>query len=125
MPFFHNATETTLRFEIDDERYAVPPGAQCEIPRKFAWVPAARGLPLTAGAAPTEGAQTVEPTVVSPSRPVYPPGVEVGPVRDQDDDEDGSDEEPSGETSESVDSAVADLERQGVAVPGRSRRSRG
>lgn len=134
MPDFHNATDKTLKFEIDGERYCVGPGQQCEVPRKFVYVIKERGLPLTRGA--IDGADEVEPQRVRVAEPKLPPGVESGPARDaEDDDDDDSDEDTTDPAGDAIDEPpaahaqdddaadpVADAARklaaQGVQLPG-------
>jgi len=46
MPFFRSTATVPITFEIGDYAYAVPPEGVCEIDRRYAYVPKARGLPL-------------------------------------------------------------------------------
>lgn len=118
MPTYTNASAQHLSFDIGDEHYEVPPGAACEIPKLMTYVIASRGLPLTRGAA--ADAEVVESTEAHAPPMRLPAGVETGPARDAEDDEPGDAEGAEGAAA--VDAAVAGLERQGVAVPGRKAR---
>lgn len=147
--YFRNDTTRTLDFDVEGERFVVPPGGGCEIPRRLAYVIASRGLPLTkledGDALP--GA-LVEPTRVAarPNRP--PPGVHTGRVRPEeltentdamfgveDDETDGepgveSSELPAADVAEESDGAAAvaaavkDLEAQGATLPKGRKRGR-
>lgn len=46
MPFFRSTSPVPITFDAGDQRYVVPPGAICEIDRRYAYVPQARRLPL-------------------------------------------------------------------------------
>lgn len=82
MGTYHNATPHTLSFDLGDERYTVPPGAECEIPRRLEYAISRRGLPLTPGSHPSGAAPRVEATDIPRGRaPVMPPGVENGPPK--------------------------------------------
>jgi len=120
MGTFRNPTAHTLRFDIGSDRYEVPPGAECEIPRALEYVPAARGLPLVKVPAPTPGAPRVEPVEVPRPRVVVPAGVEAGAVlraRAEAEDDDGA--EPDAAPASEAVVAVADrLAAAGVALPG-------
>jgi hypothetical protein len=132
MGTFHNPTAQVLRFDIDRDRYAVPPGAECEIPRALEYVPAARGLPLAKGPHPTPGAPRAEPTAVPRPGVRSPPGVEAGALAralpDDDDavpDDDGApdpaaDAPPTASVAEAADALVA----AGVVLPGVAKRRR-
>ena len=75
MPIYHNANPDQMTFELGGERYKLPSGAECEIPRNLEYCVAARGLALTKGRAPSADAPVVEPTPEVPARVVLPPGV--------------------------------------------------
>lgn len=47
MPFFRSTSPVPITFDAGDQRYVVPPGAICEVDRRYAYVVQARGLPLT------------------------------------------------------------------------------
>lgn len=123
MPIYHNANPDQMTFELGGERYKLPSGAECEIPRNLEYCVAARGLALTKGRAPSADAPVVEPTPEVPARVVLPPGVEVGPRRDGDDEDDaevaeGDDSAEAHEGAAAVDAAVSELAAAGVTVPG-------
>lgn len=139
MPIYHNPHEHDLVFEIGDERYTLPSGHECEIPRRLEYCVAARGLPLKKGRSGVDGAVEVESEIVEPTEPRLPAGIETGPRRDVDEDDEGEaddeedvDAETSGdgdaeETSDEespVADAVAALAAQGVKAPGKSKRGK-
>lgn len=109
MPIFKNISGSTLSFEVGKERFDVPPGESCEIPRALAYVVEARGLPLVRHA----GEATVEATDARPAPARLPPGVEnVGADPDED-------EPNEAEGAEGVDAALA---AQGVRASGAKKR---
>lgn len=110
-----NPTPETLRFEIGAERFEVPSGKACEVPRRLAYVIAARGLPLVRDGAGE--AEEVESTDARAPTPRLPPGVE-NVAGDPDEEEEGDDDEGGGED---VDKALA---AQGVAAPRKRGRSK-
>jgi hypothetical protein len=127
---FRSTVPHALAFDIAGQRYEVGPGPDgtVEIPDRFAYVPSARGLPI----APV-GAASLPPT--PPPAPaamtgmeVYelrggaPPLVESGVAGDEDDGADVGALDPDGEDQVTV--TVEELQRAGVAVPGRARRGR-
>jgi len=83
---YMNSTAKTLCFEIGSERFEVPPGKACEVPRRLAYVIERRGLPLVREGA--EQAENVEAVDVRLAPPRLPPGVENVAGDDEDDEDD-------------------------------------
>lgn len=46
MTLFRSTASTTISFDVGDTRYVVPPGAVCDLEKRYAYVPGARGLPI-------------------------------------------------------------------------------
>ncbi len=126
MPVYHNATSVPLSFEIAGHRFDVPPGAECEIDRTYAYVVKHRGLPLTKGRSPVAGALEVEPTREVVRTPPLPPGVETGPAREAADPDDAEDDQAGDGDAGSgpVADVAARLTAQGVTLPGTARATR-
>jgi hypothetical protein len=79
MPFFRSTATVPIAFEIGDYAYAVPPEGVCEIDRRYAYVPKARGLPLVEIERSAVGdAVVVEPKPVDRPAPRRVPGVISG-----------------------------------------------
>jgi len=72
---YHNPTGRPLSFEVAGDRYDVPPGGECDISPRLAFVVEARGLPLVQG---SQGGTRVEATIAPVIEPQLPPGVETG-----------------------------------------------
>jgi len=124
-----NHSTKGLDFELGGRRYKVPAGSEVEIPDHLDYCVPGRGLPLTPCAGKSETA--VRGEVVPPPAP---PAALRQPVTEADEVDDelasvvGEDapEEISEEDQSGLEKTVADLERQGVTLPGgRGRRRKG
>jgi hypothetical protein len=114
---FRNPTEHTLRFEIRDLVYEVPPGGECDVPPNLAYVVAARGLPLVEG---SQGGERVEATVAAPAVVRRLPGVEVGLGKGEADEEDAEDVEADDSPAVAqVEEAASKLRSSGVLPKGK------
>lgn len=134
MPFYRNdthlppnkeepATPRALTFDVGDEHFRVAPGEVCEISKRYEYVVASRGLPLKRVThEELAGARVVESTAAVQGRPrPAPAGVLVGEAareRTEDTDEDEGDDEHGPESAGSV---AAQLAKQGVRLPDRTR----
>lgn len=134
---FHNANPFPLEFRFGDEVYKVPPGAQCEIERRFVPLVAKRGLLLTEGPAPTP-APSVEPSPAprrNAFRPKYPDTTMTAVTREKfglleaegiDTTDPATDDGllDDAEPSEELDDAVAKLVKAGTLGAHRAKRRR-
>lgn len=98
MPLFRSTAAQSITFDAGEYRYTVPSGGVCEIDRRVAYVPRARGLPLE----PTErgdvkDAKIIEGVPVPPPRVTRVRGVASGSTVLQSDDGDDRVGEPISE----------------------------
>lgn len=99
MSTFHSIAKTEVSFELLGHRHTLGPGDELELPDSHDYLVQARGLPLTAGPSPVEGAkrarsERVAPVPVRPAPPLR--AVEEDAVdgeRDPDAPDDGADDE--------------------------------
>lgn len=89
MPFFRSIAAQPITFDAGDTRYIVPPGGVCELDRRVAYVPKARGLPLVAvERSDVRDEPVVDGAPVPPPRKVRVRGVASGETVLQSDDGD-------------------------------------
>jgi len=126
---FH-ADKVDVDFEIRGRRYRVPVGCEVEIPDEVAYVIASRGIQLAAGPSPEKGAQRVTSEVVAraPVSPLLRESLvskevaadELADASGEDPAAEGDEGEGDGESDDdAAQKTLAQLERQGIKVPGK------
>jgi hypothetical protein len=127
---FHSTHPRELIVEIASHRYRVAPGGEVDIPDHLAYVVQSRGLPLVPDPSSTapvatrrEPASVREPSIPDEELELIAAGLDPDEMREM-----GMLDEaptPKPDPSDAVDSVVADLEAQGIRLPGPKRSRRG
>jgi len=123
MTLFRSTASVPITFDAGDTRYTVPPGEVCEIEKRYAYLPSARGLPLVAVDRKDVGeGDVVEGVPVPPPKRTRVRGVASGrSVLESDDGEDRVGEPISEARAALLELAPSDdgdaISDEGAAVP--------
>jgi hypothetical protein len=127
---FHSTHPRELVVTIASRCYRIAPGGEVEIPDHLAYVVQSRGLPLVQDPSSTvpvatreEPAPVREPTIPDEELELIAAGLDPDEMREMSMLADTPTPKP--DPSDAVDSVVADLEAQGIRLPGPKRSRRG